>query len=436
MKFKHVFIAVFVTAGIVGAALLVAHERPPAETDQPSADMVKATGKCAECHSKETSAVVHQFERSTHARSDVTCLDCHAPAENQESMSHRGFEISEDLTSANCAKCHAEQHKQYMRSRHAAPAWAAVKGAEDFTEEQIEHAEKYHEGTVKRPANKLAQLEGPGAIEKGCGSCHAIGKPNPDGSIGSCTECHSRHNTSLALARSPETCGQCHMGPDHSQLEIFKESKHGVLFNLQRDSMNLDADPKTLTTEDMPVPTCSTCHMSGLEGMKVTHDVGERLGWYLFADVSEKRPNFQAATDEMQAVCAKCHTEGHTEKFYAEAETVLHTTNEKVTRVSKVMDGLYEDGLLTKEKFDEPIEFVYFDFWHYYGRTAKHGAYMGGADYVQWHGNYELLLHEVEIEEMAEEIREKKGHAENGHDKHETTGAPVEDSAEEGGSDE
>ena len=30
---------------------------------------------------------------------------------------------------------------------------------------------------------------------------------------------------------------------------------------------------------------------------------------------------------------------------------------------------------------------------------------MGGADFVQWHGNYELLLLRVELEEMAEEIR-------------------------------
>ena len=55
------------------------------------------------------------------------------------------------------------------------------------------------------------------------------------------------------------------------------------------------------------------------------------------------------------------------------------------------MRDLRSEGLLTDEPFDEPIEFAYFDFWHYYGRTSKHGAFMGGADYVQWHGNYELL---------------------------------------------
>ncbi len=36
------------------------------------------------------------------------------------------------------------------------------------------------------------------------------------------------------------------MGPDHSQIEIYNESKHGVLFEAQRDEMNLRAKPMTL----------------------------------------------------------------------------------------------------------------------------------------------------------------------------------------------
>ncbi len=31
---------------------------------------------------------------------------------------------------------------------------------------------------------------------------------------------------------------------------------------------------------------------------------------------------------------------------------------------------------------------------------------MGGADFVQWHGNYELLQRLVELEEMADALRE------------------------------
>ncbi|HEY2092196.1 MAG TPA: hypothetical protein VGJ81_09920 [Thermoanaerobaculia bacterium] len=53
--------------------------------------------------------------------------------------------------------------------------------------------------------------------------------------------------------------------------------------------------------------------------------------------------------------------------------------------------------------FDEPAEFLYFNMWHYDGRTAKHGAFMGGADFVQWHGNYELATKLVELKKAAAE---------------------------------
>src|SRR5690606_4080678 len=164
----------------------------------------------------------------------------------------------------------------------AAPAWAAVRGPEGFSDAQIAQAERFHPGTVRRPPNEVAMVEGEAAIRGGCEQCHDIGRPNADGTIGTCTECHSRHNPSVRLARSPSTCGQCHLGPDHSQLEIYTESKHGVMFAALEDQMNLDARPDELTTKDMPVPTCATCHMSGLESSAVTHDTTERLSWFLF----------------------------------------------------------------------------------------------------------------------------------------------------------
>jgi hypothetical protein len=44
-----------------------------------------------------------------------------------------------------------------------------------------------------------------------------IGRLNLDGTRGSCTACHSRHDFSPRRARQPENCGKCHLGPDHPQ---------------------------------------------------------------------------------------------------------------------------------------------------------------------------------------------------------------------------
>lgn len=406
MSFKSIFISVFLGTALIVTALIFNAKRPLTETDQPSPDFVRATGKCATCHRRETAAVIHQFEHSEHAKQGVTCLDCHQAAENQETQAHRGFTIAKHLTAKNCSGCHSTEYTQFLRSRHAAPAWAAVTGAKDFTPEQIAFAEKYHKGAVNRPANRLAITEGESAINVGCLGCHDIGKPNTDGSIGTCTDCHARHSSSIALAREPETCGQCHMGPDHSQLEIYHESKHGVLYNAQKADMNLKASPKTLTTSDMSVPTCVTCHLSGLDGLNVTHNTTERLSYWLFAAVSDKRPTYQQGQDAMKETCLKCHANTQVEKFYKEAEGVVADTNLKIREAEKLMKSLREEGLLTDTAFDEPIEFLYFDLWHYYGRTAKHGAFMGGADFVQWHGNYELLLKMTELKEIARKLRE------------------------------
>ncbi len=409
MGFRWVFVAVLISTALVVSAFLVNARRPRTEVEQPTADLVRATGKCAECHLRETSAIVREFETSRHAAKGVTCLDCHRPVEGQEPLEHRGFTIAKGLTAANCRQCHSTEYDQFVGSRHAAPAWAAVSGPGDFTKEEVAAAEALHKGAVDRPANALATREGPAAMTKGCKQCHAIGRPNADGTIGTCTQCHSRHAASVALARTPETCGQCHMGPDHSQIEIYHESKHGVLFEAQKSRMNLEAPPKQLTTADMPVPTCATCHMSGLEGMNVTHDTTQRLSYWLFAAVSDKRPTYASGQTAMKEICKKCHTTPRIDAFYAEAEKVVASTNDIVRESQKIMDGLRADGLLGGDQFDDPIQFTAFDLWHYYGRTAKHGAFMGGADFVQWHGYYELVNKLADIRSRAAELRRAHG---------------------------
>ena len=125
----------------------------------------------------------------------------------------------------------------------------------------------------------------------------------------------------------------------------------------------------------------------------------------------------------MQQICLKCHTEPPINQFYAEASRVIDSTNGLVREATSIMDGLRRDGLLTADALDEPIKYRYFDLWHYYGRTAKHGAFMGGADFVQWHGYYEIVARLAEIKRSAAELRER--HARSPHEPAKPEPAPA-----------
>jgi hypothetical protein len=405
MSFRSVFIALVISFGLVLAGFLINRQRPASETSQGSAAMVRATGKCAECHTEQHYAIVHEYELSAHAAKGINCLECHQPGQNQEREDHHGFVIAKNVTAANCRSCHETEYQQFLRSRHAAPSWAAVYGEKGLSREQVEFSEKFQPGACKRPANALVALEGRSAVVSGCEKCHAVGKPNTDGSIGACTACHTRHTSSVEIARLPTTCGQCHMGPDHSQLEIYNESKHGVMFAAQKSQLKLGVAPKKLTSRDMFIPTCATCHMSGLNGQRVTHDPSERLSYLLAAEISTRRPGYAMGQVNMKETCVQCHSRPLVERIYDEAEKAVASTNEKVKAAKETYESLRAEKVISGPPFSHPIDFLYFDLWHYYGRTAKHGAFMGGQDFAHWHGTYEILKHTVELKAQAEELR-------------------------------
>ena len=149
--------------------------------------------------------------------------------------------------------------------------------------------------------------------------------------------------------------------------------------------------------------------MSGINGRGATHDPSDRLSYYLFAEVTKPRPNATRAQAAMKDICLQCHTPPLIERVYKESEAVVESTNEKVTSAKEIMTSLSQGGMLPTNAFAVPIQFKYFDLWHYYGRTAKHAAFMGGADFVQWHGNYPILQHLVEIRTEAQQLQNEHG---------------------------
>jgi hydroxylamine dehydrogenase len=362
--------------------------------------------ECVVCHRETSPGIIEQYGHSTMAAAEVACRDCHVvPSDYPGAIEHEGAYVLSQPTPTMCAKCHSQEVAQFNQSRHALPAYVAYAGTGDLNPELLAAYEAIPEGGYQpdKMRNALYALEGPAVTRFACETCHNVGKPNPDNSAGDCTKCHLRHEFSLTQARKPETCNACHIGPDHPQWEIYQESPHGIAYMTGGEDWGWEAEAGTLDVEEFPAPTCATCHFSGFGASRTTHDVGERLAWYLFAPISSRRPSWQDNLVRMQNVCLECHNSKFVETFYTDADAATKAVNDWVIQSDNLVRPLIDHNLMSAEPFDEPIDFVYFELWHHWGRTAKFGTWMQGPDYTQWHGAYELLADLAELEELVEE---------------------------------
>ncbi|HYL93560.1 MAG TPA: multiheme c-type cytochrome [Alphaproteobacteria bacterium] len=370
--------------------LLVSAQSPKAKVAASKAHVSAEAQACLDCHSASTPGVVHQWEGSAHARAGVDCYSCHkANEKDPATFDHYGQKIAVIVTPNYCARCHANETKQFEASHHAQAA-QFIGSLDNMLGEIIEGGPAAENGCRQCHGSEVKYV-GDGKFDPATWPNSGIGRVNPDGSRGTCAACHGRHSFSSAQARMPENCGKCHMGPDHPQIEIYNESKHGIQFRANMATMNLDKKSWVVGKDYWAAPTCATCHMSATSTQAVTHDVGDRISFTLRPVVSIKLENWQQRRAHMQDVCSNCHASGWVENFYHQYEDTVTLYNEKFAKPAKsIMDKLYASGKLTKTPFDEKIEWTYYELWHHQGRRARMGTAMMGPDYTQWHGFYEV----------------------------------------------
>ncbi len=462
---------------------------------------VPVTSKgCVDCHGQEkmTPGIIDHWEGSTHALKGVGCVECHkAEEQDADAFKHYGELIATVVTPKDCSRCHKKEAEEFQHSHHS-KAGNILASLDNFLAEKVEGFRddeggrnffNPHSPTPGRP--EIIEVNGSASAFVGCRQCHGskvglvgkdgskitfedlkpdenglptvkevvanikkdkdgrpelhadtwpntgIGRLNLDGSRGSCSACHSRHDFSPRRARQPENCGKCHMGPDHPQKEIFEESKHGVAYRDLKEHLNLDSENWVLGKDYTQAPTCATCHMSGnsRNGGVITHDPGTRLSWTNRPPVSlamdtTKDGKVIKTTDpaereklvystalekrgKMKDVCAHCHTPDYIDNFYSQYDDFVVLFNEKFAKPGKaIMGELKKQGLITKIPFDEKIEYTWFYLWHHEGRRARHGASMMAPDYAHWHGMYEVSEHFYmelipEAREIVEHAREE-----------------------------
>jgi len=367
------------------------------------------TQQCLGCH-ESMPGIVSQWEDSAHWNAGVGCFECHkADKADADAMDHNGFTIAIIVSPRDCGQCHPKETAEQEASHHAAAG--DILNTKDGMLGQTIGGEPAVAVGCRQCHGSIVKVTKNGQLDTNTWPNTGIGRVNPDGSKGTCSACHTRHRFSKAQARQPETCGKCHLGPDHPQKEVYEESKHGILYAAFKDDLNMD-HPKWVAGEDYyDAPTCATCHMSATRNQATTHDVGTRLSWDLRSPVSGKTKDTDKKRADMQDVCSACHGQPFITGFYQQLDSFVGLYNDKFAIPAKEIRALLiEEGVLSKQDFDDKIDWIYWELWHHEGRRARHGASMSGPDYAWWHGIYDVAKNfYTEMLPEAKEACEKAG---------------------------
>ena len=440
-----------------------------------------ATAECLDCHAAIHPGIVKDWQRSRHARFSPTqalavkkperrittgkipaqvknvavgCAECHMirPKTHADTFEHNGYDIHVVVTPSDCRTCHEQEAVQYEENLMA-HAYGNL--ADNALYHQLQHsiigketrkdgriyftpaddntrAEACYychgtrltvSGTQTRETEVAGKLEFP--VIKGWPN-QGVGRINPDGSLGSCAACHSRHTFSIEMARKPYTCKKCHVGPDVPAFRVYAASRHGSIFLAMHKSWNFEAVPWRIG-RDFSAPTCATCHVSLLvngDGEVIsqrTHRMNDRLPWRIYGliyahphpktpdtTVIRNKDGLPLPTDldggfamdyligekeqtvrrkKMQAVCLSCHGTAWVDEYWRRLQHTIERTNARTRVATGIMDEIWHLGLARGPEaganpFDEAVEKKWIGTWLFRANTVRFASAMaGGGDY-------------------------------------------------------
>jgi hypothetical protein len=224
------------------------------------------------------------------------------------------------------------------------------------------------------------------------------------------------------------------MGPDHAQLEYYESSKHGVIYAIEGKGFE----------DGGRAPTCVTCHMP--EG---THDVsqgitiggasqGKFIGTVNSGLAYRRDPNgilmneitpedFKRGRAKMVRICMNCHSNRFAEHKLSVADGTKVASDGIVGEAMKVIEDLYNDGLLNPMPDERPenpfvgykllltghqlyeqtsgIEALFFEMYKFDLIHTWKGAYHFSPDWSHWYGNAPLKMNLIHIKNEANHLR-------------------------------
>ena len=357
---------------------------------------VLAKDPCLECHESKTPGIIHYWKESAHAEKQVTCISCHS--DNVEENHRRSVTVSAE----KCKKCHEQAYAGHVSSRHGIglkTGRGCTRNITSFDERERTCILCHDPGsTLPRVAIECAMFlaQSPEMQRRGCDSCHRIEVR--------CDTCHTKHGTDRGLARMPEICGTCHIGPDHAQFEMWETSPHGLLYRRNGETAG---------------PSCVTCHMK--DG---SHNVsrGIATGLPAAADLQKKQER-----EFMLEICASCHTRSLARRNLDDADSIVEQSRALVAEAQVIVEALRNEDLLRPSPAERPahplfgqafiigphmlyenlsnVESLFFKMKQFYYMHTTKGAFHQNPDYTHWYGNAPLKLTLSEIRSEADLLR-------------------------------
>ncbi len=389
-----------------------------------SMGIVYAEDQCISCHEKVTPGIVKQWKESKMSK-HFSCDTCHG----SEHKTMEDYEKAKIPKPETCKTCHPTQYEQFMKGKHSL-AWIAM-------------------SAMPMLAHQPTPIVGEGF--KGCSGCHKIGiKPEEDlekfkkeYGTGSCDSCHTRHKFSKEEALDPRACQTCHMGFDHPQWEMWSTSKHGTIWQIEKDLPN--GDPNR-------APKCQTCHMPNgthevitawgflalrvpeedkewwndrvtiLQALGVLDENGkptERFDVVKMGKVARlSKEEFEKIRSQYVAVCEQCHSKDFVKQHFDSCDQIVRETDRLLAEAIREVKSLYDEGILKKPEgwkyapdllqFYEaatPIEQELYLMFLEYRMRAFQGCFHANPDYMHWYGWAEMKRALTEIKTEAEKLR-------------------------------
>jgi len=483
-------------------AFMLAGDNPAAASEPPaSAD----TEFCIDCHRDIHPGIVSNWLKSRHAvtrpldglakpkrkrrisaenvpddlmEKTVGCAECHTlrPEAHADTFDHNGYDVHVVVSPGDCATCHPEERGQYDKN-------IMSRAYGNLMENPVyrDLATMINGVPVLDAEGKTTRImpSDPATDAVSCLFCHGtrlsvektvtretlygdmtlpvisgwpnqgVGRVNLDGTLGTCTACHTRHRFSIEMARKPHTCSQCHKGPDAPGYKVYDVSKHGNIYSSLGKDWSFDPIP-WVPGRDFSAPTCAACHVSLITGedggvvAERTHRMNDRLAWRLFGVYAHPHPESADTTvlrnraglalpveldgrpapegligleeqdrrrEAMKGVCLSCHGSLLVEVHFNRLDHTIETTNQSTLAATQIVARAWDSGLAKGLDqgdgiFNEAIEKAWVQHWLFYANSTRLASAMMGGDYgVFDNGRWQMARN---IQNMLERLKTAK----------------------------